>query len=187
MALGTNDINLEKLKATDAAIRANPGLEKLTVKAKSTWCRGTMTQVTLTEWSAGGNRMTPPARRFTIMVDEPPDLGGGDAAPFPIEVLLAALAGCVTNATATNAALFDVPIDGIELDMEAHMDARGFMGHDKSVRNGVTDINYTVTIQSPAPEDKVRKCKETIDRKSAVRDTLANPVNITSKFVYKPS
>ena len=175
MPLGTNDVNVERLKATDAAIRQNPGLEKLMVKAKATWCRGTMTQVTLSEWYAGGNKMTPPARRYTIMVDE------------PIEVLLAALAGCVTNATATNAALFDVPIDGIELDMEAHMDARGFMGHDKSVRNGVTDINYTVTIQSSAPEDKVRKCKETIDRKSAVRDTLANPVNITSKFVYKPS
>jgi hypothetical protein len=55
------------------------------------------------------------------------------------------------------------------------------------VRNGITDINYTITIQSPASEDKVRKCKETIDRKSAIRDTLANPVNITSKFVYKPS
>jgi uncharacterized OsmC-like protein len=187
MTLGPNDINLEKLKETDAAIRQNPGLEKLTVKAKSTWCRGTTTQVTLSEWYAGGNRMTAPARRFTITVDEPADLGGGDRAPFPPEVLLAALAGCVTNATATNAALFGVPIDGIEMDLEAHIDARGFMGHDKSVRNGITDINYTITIQSPASEDKVRKCKETIDRKSAVRDTLANPVNITSKFVYKPS
>ena len=85
------------------------------------------------------------------------------------------------------AALFDVPIDGIEMDLEAHIDARGMLGHDKSVRNGITDINYTITIQSPASEDKVRKCKETIDRKSPVRDTLANPVNITSKFVYKPS
>ncbi len=75
--------------------------------------------------------MTGPARRFTIMVDEPPELGGNDNAPFPIEVVLAALAGCVTNATATNAALFDVPVDAIELDLEAHMDARGFMGHDK--------------------------------------------------------
>jgi len=53
------------------------------------------------------------------------------------------------------------------------------------VRNGVTDIRYTVTIQSSAPEDKVRKCKETIDRKSPVRDTLANPVHIVSKLVYK--
>jgi hypothetical protein len=55
------------------------------------------------------------------------------------------------------------------------------------VRNGITDINYTITIQSPAAEERVRRCKETIDRKSAVRDTLANPVNITSRFVYKPS
>jgi uncharacterized OsmC-like protein len=131
--------------------------------------------------------MTTPGRRFTITVDEPAALGGGDHAPFPPEVLLAALAGCVTNATVTNAALFDVPIDGVEMDLEAHIDARGLMGHDKSVRNGISDINYTITIQSPAPEAKVRKCKETIDRKSAIRDTLANPVNITSKLIYKPS
>ena len=185
MAPGVNDVNLDKLKATDAAIRQTPGLEKLVVKARSTWCRGTMTQVTLSEWYAGGHRMTPSPRRFTIMVDEPPELGGGDAAAFPIEVLLAALAGCVTNATATNAALFDVPLDGIDMDLEAHMDARGFLGHDKSAPNGVTDINYTITIQSSAPEERVRRCKETIDRKSAVRATLAAPVNVTSTFVYK--
>jgi hypothetical protein len=41
--------------------------------------------------------------------------------------------------------------------------------------------------QSSAPEEKVRKCKETIDRKSPIRDTLANPVNITSELVYKQS
>ena len=78
-----------------------------------------------------------------------------------------------------------VPI-GIDIDMEADMDFRGLLGHDKSVRNGFSDIRYTVTIKSPAPEDKVRRCKETIDRKSPVRDTLANPVRITSDFVYKP-
>ncbi len=89
-------------------------------------------------------------------------------------MLLAALAGCVTSGIATNAALFDVPIDGLDIDLEADIDARGF-GHDKSVRNGFSDIRYTVTIQSPAPEDKVRRCKETIDRKSPVLDTLAKP------------
>jgi uncharacterized OsmC-like protein len=55
------------------------------------------------------------------------------------------------------------------------------------VRNGFTDIRYTVTIESPAPEEKVRRCKETIDRKSPVGDTLANPVKITSTFVHKRS
>jgi hypothetical protein len=54
------------------------------------------------------------------------------------------------------------------------------------VRSGFSDIRYTVTVQSPASEEKVRKCKETIDRKSPVGETLANPVKITSQFVYKP-
>jgi uncharacterized OsmC-like protein len=187
MALGPNHVNLDTLKATDQLIRENPALGKCVVKARSTWQRGTKTQVTVGEWYAGGNNMAAPPRRFTIMVDEPEALGGVDGAPFPPEVLLAALAGCVTNGTAVNAALFGVPVDAIEIDMQGHIDVRGFLGHDKSVRNGITDIDYTITIQSPAREDQVRKCKETIDRKSPIRDTLANPVNITSRFIYKPS
>jgi hypothetical protein len=95
--------------------------------------------------------------------------------------------GCLTSGIAANAALFDVPIAGIAIDIEADIDFRGLLGHDKSVRNGFSDIRYTVTIQSPAPEEKVRRCKETIDRKSPVGDTIANPVNVTSKFVFKPS
>jgi hypothetical protein len=69
----------------------------------------------------------------------------------------------------------------------ADIDFRGLLGHDKSVRNGFSDIRYTVTIQSPASEAQVRRCKETIDRKSPVGDTLANAAKITSRFVFKPS
>jgi uncharacterized OsmC-like protein len=185
MADRLNDVNMEKLMEVDKLVRETPAMGKCQFRAKSTWQRGTKTQVSVGEWFAGGNNMAPAPRRFTVMVDEPDLLGGVDGAPNPIEVVLAALAGCVTLGTATNAQMFGVPIDSIELDLEADIDARGMLGHDKSVRNGVTDIRYTITIQSPAPEEKVRKCKETIDRKSPVRDTLANPVNITSTLVYK--
>ena len=148
---------------------------------------GTRSEVTVDSVLAGGNEMSPSGRRFTVAVDEPPYLGGADAAPNPVEVLLAALAGCVTAGIATNADMFGVPIDAMNIELEADVDARGMLGHDKSVRNGVTDIRYTVTIKSPASEDKVRRCKETIDRKSPVRNTLASPVNITSNLVFKPS
>jgi uncharacterized OsmC-like protein len=120
-------------------------------------------------------------------MDAPPGLGGVDAGPTAAESLVAALAGCLTSGIATNAALFDVPIDGIGIEMEADIDFRGLLGHDKSLRSGFSDIRYTVTIQSSASEEKVRKCKETIDRKSPVGETIANPVNITSKLVFKPS
>ena len=186
MDLAGNDVDLETLKAVDQHIREAPGLGRLVFKAHSDWQRGTKTTVTLSQWSAGGNTMSPTPRRFTISVDEPPQLGGIDGAPNPVEVLLSAVAACVTAGLATNGALFDVPLDKIEIDLEADVDARGVLGHDKKVRNGVTDLRYTVTIESSAPEDKVKRVKETIDRKSPVLDTLVNPVNISSTLVYKP-
>ena len=120
-------------------------------------------------------------------MDGPAGLGGVDAAATAAETLLAALAGCITSGVAANAALFNVPIEALSVDLEGDIDFRGVLGHDKSVRNGFTDIRYTVTIQSPAPEEQVRRCKETIDRKSPVADSLANPVKITSTFVHKRS
>jgi uncharacterized OsmC-like protein len=181
-----NDVNVGKFKELDGMMRANPALTKATFKLKSTWRRGTKTLVEVGTIQAVGQDLFPATRKFWIMTDDPDVLGGVDSAPTPAETLVAALAGCVTSGIASNAAMFDVPLDGIDIDMEAALDFRGLLGHDKSVRTGFSDIRYTVTIKSPAPEDKVRRCKETIDRKSPVRDTLANPVRITSDFVYKP-
>jgi putative redox protein len=186
MAEQLNDVNLEAFKELDRKIRENPALGKRTVKLRSTWRRGTKAVVEVGEHYNQGNQVTPRTRRFVIMMDAPAGLGGVDSGPAAVEVALVALAGCLTSGVAANAALFDVPIDGLDIDLEGDIDLRGMLGHDKSVRSGFSDIRYTVTVQSPAPEDKVRRCKETIDRKSPVGDTLANPVKITSQFVYKP-
>ncbi|HXG16459.1 MAG TPA: OsmC family protein, partial [Calidithermus sp.] len=101
------------------------------------------------------------------------------------EVLLAALAGCLTSGIAANAALFDVPLEALTVDLEADIDLRGLLGHDRSVRNGFSDIRYTVTVKSAAGEDRVRRCKETIDRKSPVLDVLTTPVRVASTFVHE--
>jgi uncharacterized OsmC-like protein len=186
MAEQLNDVNLEAFKELDRKIRENPALGKRTIKLRSTWRRGTKAVVEVGEHYNQGSQVTPRTRRFVIMMDAPAGLGGVDSGPAAVEVALVALAGCLTSGVAANAALFDVPIDGLDIDLEGDIDLRGMLGHDKSVRSGFSDIRYTVTVQSPASEDKVRRCKETIDRKSPVGDTLANPVKITSQFVYKP-
>ncbi|MGH7389280.1 MAG: OsmC family protein [Candidatus Rokuibacteriota bacterium] len=186
MAENLNDVNVPKMRELDQVVRQNPSLARATMKASSTWHRGTKAVIEVGRMDAGGQNFFPPTRKFVMVTDDPDLLGGVDSAPTPAETLVAALAGCLTSGIAANAALFGVPLDQIGIELEADLDFRGVLGHDKSVRSGFSDIRYTVTIQSPAPEDKVRKCKETIDRKSPVRDTIANPVNITSKFVYKP-
>ena len=187
MALGLNDVDVDGMKELDRKVRENPALGKRTVKLRSTWRRGAKALVEIGAQDVMGKPATPPTRRFFITVDAPPGLGGVDAAATAAEALVASFAGCLTSGIAANAALFDVPIDAIGIEVEADIDFRGLLGHDKSVRNGFSDIRYTVTIQSPAPEDKVRRCKETIDRKSPVGDTIAQPTKISSRFVFKPS
>ncbi len=186
MAEGLNDVNVDGIKELDRKVRENPALGKRTVKVRASWLRGTKTLVEIGEHQGVNGRATPRTRKFVITADAPPGLGGVDAAPAAVEVLLAALAGCLTSGIAANAALFDVPLDGIDVDMEADIDLRGLLGHDKSVRNGFQRIRYTVTVQSPAAEDRVRRCKETIDRKSPVLDALTTPVQVASSFVHKP-
>jgi uncharacterized OsmC-like protein len=186
MADQMNDVNVEAMKELDRKVRENPALGKRTVKVRSSWLRGTKTLVEVGEHQGVNGRATPKTRRFVMTADAPPGLGGVDAGPAAVEVLLGALAGCLTSGIAANAALFEVPIEGLDIDMEADIDLRGVLGHDKSVRNGFSDIRYTVTIHSSAPEDKVRRCKETIDRKSPVLEVLTKPLRVSSNFVYKP-
>ena len=186
MAEHVNDVNLTAMKDFDANLRENPALARRAVKVRASWLRGTKTMVEIGEHQVDGSRVTPTTRKFVVTADAPPGLGGVDAGPSAVEMVLASLAGCLTSGIAANAALFDVPIDALDLDIDASIDLRGVLGHDKTVRNGFSDIRYTVTIQSPASEEKVRRCKETIDRKSPVIDVLTKPVNVTSSFVYKP-
>ncbi|MEX2220901.1 MAG: OsmC family protein [Candidatus Rokuibacteriota bacterium] len=187
MALGLNDVDVDGMKEMDRKIRENPALGKRTVKLRSTWQRGAKALVEIGAQEIMGKPATLPTRRFFVTMDAPPGLGGVDAAATAAETMVATFAGCLTSGIAANAALFNVPIDALSVEMEADIDFRGLLGHDKSVRNGFTDIRYTVTIQSPASEEQVRRCKETIDRKSPVGDTLANPVKISSTFVHKRS
>ena len=187
MADQMNDVNLEAMKELDKKLRENPALAQRRFKVRSSWLRGTKTMVEIGEHQIDGSRVTPKTRKFIVTADAPPGLGGVDAGPAGTEMLLAALASCLTSGIAANAALFNVPIDGLDIEMDAGIDLRGVFGHDKTVRNGFNDIRYTVTIKSSAPEEKVRRCKETIDRKSPVLDVLTTPVKITSSFVHTPS
>src|SRR5512144_849467 len=187
MALGLNDVDVDGMKELDRKVREKPALGKRTAKLRCTWQRGVKALVEIGAQEVLGKAATPPTRRFFLAMDGPAGLGGVDAAATAAETLLAALAGCIASGIAANAALFNVPIEALSVDLEGDIDFRGVLGHDKSVRNGITDIRYTVTIKSPAPEDQVRRCKETIDRKSPVADSLANPVKITSTFVHKRS
>ena len=117
--MGANGVNLDGIKQVDTLVRQNPAMGKVGFKARSAWKRGTQSEVTVDSILAGGNEMSPSTRRFRSASTSRPTWAASTPSPNPVEVLLAALAGCVTAGIATNADMFGVPIDAMSIELEA--------------------------------------------------------------------
>ena len=66
--------------------------------------------------------------RHTVVVDEPPALGGVDEAPNPVENALAGLLSCQVVTYRFWAAKLDIPLDDIAVDVAGDLDVRGCFG-----------------------------------------------------------
>jgi len=75
------------------------------------------------------------------------------------------------------AAVLDVPINGIEVDVVADVDARGTYGLD-GVEPGYKGLRYKVFIDSPAPEEEIMKVIEEADKHSPLLADFVNPVEV---------
>jgi hypothetical protein len=75
---------------------------------------------------------------------------------------------------------FDVPLDSVEVVVEADYDARGILGLDDSVTPGWQSMRYVVNISSPAPEEDVRQMVEHADKHSSLLDAFTRAVPVTA-------
>lgn len=176
-----NGVALDPIMKLLEAVKAEPKMGNVQFQATSKWMGGTKTEVTISSLFAGGTDIARPGRKFTLMIDEPGELGGSDQHPNPVEYLCAALCGCITAGIATNASLFDTRLEGIEVTVKMDNDLHGVLGIDKSISNGVSKIDYSVKLKGPDGKDKMIKTKETIDRKSPVLTTLREAVKMQTK------
>ncbi|MGC7358423.1 OsmC family protein, partial [Mycobacteroides abscessus subsp. massiliense] len=65
--------------------------------------------------------------------DEPPELLGGNTAPNPQELLMAALNACMSVGYAAVAATMGVTVRSLEIETTGELDLRGFLGLDANV------------------------------------------------------
>lgn len=110
---------------------------------------------------------------WKLVADEGSGDGGAGLGPDPGVFGRAALGTCLAMGYVQWAAYLDVPIDSVEVVVEAGYDARGMFGVDDNVSPGWTGLRYTVSIASPADEAKVRKMIEHADRLSPLLDDFA--------------
>ena len=187
MATTKNGIILENIDQLTTAISEDPDVAKVQFKAKSKWLGGAKAEVTVSELHSNGQNIRPPEREFKLIVDEPAVLGGTDEHPNPVEYVASGLCGCLTAGIATNAALFGTDIEDIKVEVDVNFDIHGVLGIDRTKPNGPLNIHYKVTLKGKngATTEQLTKSKETLDKKSPIRNTLSLPLNVTTEFVIE--
>ena len=119
---------------------------------------------------------------WELVADEMPGDGGAGLGPDPGVLVRAGLGSCLAMGYVQWAALLDIPLDSVEVTVEADYDARGMYGVDDSVSPGWPAVRYTAVIGSPAPEERVRELVETADRHSPVLDDLRRALPVSGEL-----
>jgi uncharacterized OsmC-like protein len=112
---------------------------------------------------------------WRFAADMPAKVGGDDSAPTPGALGRGALASCLTIGIASWAARLGVPLDAVEVEVQADFDARGELGMD-GVAPGYQEVRYLVAIASPAPRDEVDRLLATAERASPYLDIFGREV-----------
>jgi len=126
-------------------------------------------------------RSTTGTRSFKIFMDEPPELGGRDGAPSPLEFILAAHGGCLSYMTFYIGKELGIAVRGTEVQVKASLDPGKFAGTNRSVRAGYQAIDVTIQVDADATPEQLHKLREEVEARCPVSDNLAHPtpVNIT--------
>jgi uncharacterized OsmC-like protein len=113
--------------------------------------------------------------------------GGTGAGPGPGVLGRGALGTCLALGYGMWAARLGVAIDSLTVDVEADFDSRGELGISDEVPPGYTQVRYTVTVASQAPEADVRRVLDTADRHSPYRDVFARAHDVRREVRIVPS
>jgi uncharacterized OsmC-like protein len=173
-----NGVDVPTLFATLAAVKGQPELARFRFQAKNEWIAGTHSRNSLTTyWGAGGEHEH--KREYQVDSDHPAVLVGSDNGAVPVELVLAALASCLTAGIGNIAAARGIVLTSVTSTVEGDIDLNGIFGFSDEVRNGYQQIRVDFRIEGDAPDETLREIVEQSRSRSAVLDVIANPTPVT--------
>ncbi len=157
-----NDLLASAIRAADANFRSEPLRARSTFKSESRLGEGFRSDVKL--------------RGHNLVVDEPQGIGGSDAGPTPVELLLAALGTCQEITYRAFATALGIPLEAIAVSVEGDIDFRGFFAIDESIRPGFQAIRVHAQITSSASDTDLERLRTVVNQHCPVLDMLQTPV-----------
>lgn len=172
-----NGVNIEAIRGARQALTDAPEAAQFQWRATCEWVNGTHSRSTITDFSGLGQQH---AHRqvFELEADHPQVFASEDNGATPPEIVLAALASCLTAGVATVATQRGVQLRSVKATLQGSMDLQGILGIDGDVRNGFDAIDVTYDIDADASRADVEAIVAQSQKRSAVFDIIANPTTV---------
>jgi putative redox protein len=161
------------IAATDRAFRDEPRKAQATFKSESCLGDGFRSEVRL--------------RHHAVTVDEPTRIGGTDAGPTPVELVLAALGTCQEITYRAFATALGISLEGVAVKVEGDIDFRGFFAIDDRVRPGFHTLRVHVRLTSSAAPADLERLREAVNTHCPVLDMLSRPVPVSFSSEVVPA
>ena len=177
-----NGIDVDAVKALAGAVQTDPATGQTHWQVTSSWQGQTHSQAKVTGYGLGGATIE---RDFTIDIDEPSELGGGNQFANPQEYLIAALNACMMVGYTALCALNDIHLEKLEITTQGDIDLRGFLGLDPTVSPGYDNLDYTVTIKGDATPEQFQEIHRAVMATSPNFHNLSKAVPLNPTFVVE--
>ena len=126
-------------------------------------------------------------REHQVISDSPYDFAGFNLGPSSPELQLGVLGTCVTHIFEIQAALLQVPLDSLEVDVHGTIDPRGGKPGHESTPIWPHNIHYEVRVSSDASDAQLAQLFEAVEQNCPILNLLRNPQSIGGKVVRNPA
>ena len=168
-----NGINAQAQAATTEAIRQRPQLRGVEFRAQTRWTGGARTTTTAKNFAAAGCEH-PRRKVHHTFSDLPAPFHGSDQAATPAELALHALAACLTSTLVYHCSVRDIRVRSVTTEIEATLDACGFLRIDDEVDPGFN--NVTVTLHADTDSD-LAELQDIVDH-APMLDVFKRPIPV---------
>ena len=174
-----NGLDLEALGEVVEAIGNDPGQAKVSFDVTTRWTGQTRSETIVDGFTIAGNRV---ARTHKIIADEPCELLGGDSAPNPQELLMAAVNACMMVGYVAGAAIKGITLDSVEIATKGTLDLRGFLGLDDQVAPGYEQIDYDVRIKGNGTPEQFEEIHQNVMKTSPNYFNISRPIRMNGSL-----
>ena len=174
-----NGLDLNALGEVVDAIGEDPGQAIVGFDVTTRWTGACRSESMVDGFTLAGERI---ARTHKIIADEPCELLGGDSAPNPQELLMAAVNACMMVGYVAQASVRGITLDACRIETEGELDLRGFLGIDERVPAGYRRISYTVFLEGDGTREQYEEIHQAVMATSPNYFNMAQPIQMVGRL-----